>query len=150
MTKTELIPFLSLNGQANEAIAFYKKALGAKVVFKKTLLEVQQMGASLKLTPEIENQVSHCVLLFPTGGELMLNDTPIDKAQFVIGNNQSICLQSTDKEQITTLYQGLVTTCDQIDIITPLTNNVFSPAYGIVRDPFNIVWQLTTSIHNDF
>ncbi|KZL41090.1 VOC family protein [Secundilactobacillus collinoides] len=150
MTKTELIPFLSLNGQANEAIAFYEKALGAKVVFKKTLLEVQQMGAPIKLTPEIENQVSHSVLVLPTGGELMINDAPVDGAPFVSGNNQSICLQSTDKDQITTLYQGLVTNSDQVDIITPLTSNVFSPAYGIVKDPFGIVWQLTTSIHNDF
>jgi PhnB protein len=49
-------PYLFLNGRCEEAIEFYRKALGAEV---QMLMRVKDSPESLKMAPGTENNVLH-------------------------------------------------------------------------------------------
>lgn len=57
------------------------------------------------------------------------------------GDNFSLCIQSADLAEINRFYQN-VTSDSRVKIIQPLSANMFSDAYAIVRDPFGVYLQL--------
>lgn len=117
-----------MNGRGKEAINFYEKHLGATCVFKETYKD---------------NLVSHSVLKLKTGGTLMINEDPLDNKDYKFGNRQSICVQTSNQEDIRNLYIGL-TSDKETQIIQELIEVPFSPLYGICKDKFNIIWQFFT------
>lgn len=147
--ETEAIPFLSMNGRGNEALNYYTKQLQAKVVFKQTYADVKLMGADLDTPVSQDEWISHSVIELPGGAKFMLNEVPLDQQPVTIGNTQSICLQSQDRTFITDLYSRF-TEDDRVTVIQPLMTVPFSDAYGIVRDPFGIIWQLFATQHAEF
>jgi len=72
---------------------------------------------------------------------MLAEDTMDVTEKYVVGNNTSLCIQSADLEEIEHFYKSL-TTDKRVRIIVPLSNNVFSKAYGIIEDPFGIQIQL--------
>ncbi|MNP59777.1 hypothetical protein D3C76_1548020 [compost metagenome] len=76
----------------------------------------------------------------------MLAEETMDASEaYTVGNNTSLCIQSADLEEINGFYTSL-TGDDRVSVIVPLGPNVFSKAYGIIRDPFGIHIQL---MHDD-
>ncbi|MGY4688612.1 VOC family protein [Salibacterium sp. K-3] len=143
----EMIPFLSMNGQGAEAIRFYEQYLGAEVLFKKNYQEMKEMDPHFTYEEGQEGYITHCVLKIGTN-KIMIAEEKMDKTRpWQLSNSSSLCIQSKDYSIIETMYKNLITH-DQVDILTPFERNVFSPGYGIVRDPFGIVMQLTVTTHD--
>lgn len=145
MIQTEVIPFLSLNGMAAEAIAFYEQ-LGARVLLKVTYAQLAAMDDSFQVQPGQENYITHSVLELGSG-KLMIAEEPADTDQsWQHGNSFSLCLQSRQHEDMETLYNRLVAD-PRCTIIIPFGPNSFSSGYAAVRDPFGIVFQFTVTRH---
>lgn len=143
----EVIPFLSLNGRAAEAIAFYEKYLGAKVLFKKNYKEMKEMDPHFHYEDGQEEYITHSVLEIGTD-KLMIAEEEMDTSQpWQSGNDFSLCIQSKDRNVIHQLYESLVQH-DEVTVLTPLAKNAFSPGYAIVRDPFGVVIQLCVTVHD--
>jgi PhnB protein len=134
----KLTPYFVMNGNANEAIQFYEKALGAKVVFKQTFGEMPE-NPEFPLPAEAKDRVSHATIQI---GEdvLMFSDTfPGQPHQ--IGNQVTICISTNDKEQSKQFFEALQ---QDGQVSMPLQETFFSPAYGIVTDKFGVTWQIYT------
>ncbi|ALS37788.1 PhnB protein [Enterococcus rotai] len=137
----EIAVFLSMNGRAGEALAFYKKHLDAKELFVVTYEQMAKKDPSFHVTEETKHFLSHSVLQVGKTKIMIAEDSMNPTETFKLGNNFSLCLQSADLAEIQTFYSSLVSD-DRVKIITPLSQNVFSGAYGIVEDPFGIQIQL--------
>ncbi|WP_420539802.1 VOC family protein [Paenibacillus polymyxa] len=136
-TTLEVAIFLSMNGKAKEAIAFYKKHFNAEERFLVTYQDMAQRDSSIQLTDENKDYISHSVLLIGRT-KVMIAEEPMNpNEEYTVGNNISLCIQSADIEEIEHFYHSLITD-ERVKIIVPLSSNVFSQAYGIVEDPFGI------------
>ncbi|MCP3780448.1 VOC family protein [Paenibacillus sp. MZ03-122A] len=140
-TTLEVAIFLSMNGKAKEAIHFYKKHFNAEELFLVTYQDMAQRNSSIQLTDENKNYISHSVLSIGKTKLMIAEDTMNISEKYTVGNNTSLCIQSADLEEIKRFYNSLITD-DRVKIIVPLSNNVFSKAYGIIEDPFGIQIQL--------
>ncbi|MCP3796805.1 VOC family protein [Paenibacillus sp. CH40] len=140
-TTLEVAIFLSMNGKAKEAIHFYKKHFNAEELFLVTYQDMAQRDSSIQLTDENKNYISHSVLSIGKTKVMIAEDTMNPSEEYTVGNNTSLCIQSADLEEIKRFYNSLITD-DRVKTIVPLSNNVFSQAYGIIEDPFGIQIQL--------
>ncbi|PAD21511.1 VOC family protein [Terribacillus saccharophilus] len=137
----EIAVFLSMNGKAGEAIAFYKQHLQAEELLLVTYADMIQRDPSMELTEENKNHISHSVLQIGNTKVMIAEETMEPNEKYQAGNNFSLCIQSADLTEINRFYQN-VTSDTRVKIIRPLSANMFSDAYAIVRDPFGVDIQL--------
>jgi PhnB protein len=143
----EVIPFLSFNGRAAQAISFYEQHLDAKVLLKVTYKQMKEMDPAFSYPDGQEEYITHAVLEIGRN-KIMLNEEQIDTTRpWQMGDRFSFCIQSKDESTIQTLYRR-VTEHKEVTVLAPLAPNRFSPAYGIVRDPFGVVIQLAATKHD--
>ncbi|MCQ4088461.1 VOC family protein [Saccharibacillus sp. JS10] len=144
--QTEVIPFLSLNGRAAEAIAFYEQKLGAKVWMKVSYADMAKMDESFEYAEEQKDWITHSVLQIGAN-KLMIAEEALDLTKpWSSGNEFSLCIQSRNHDAIVDLYERL-TSDSRTAILAPLAANSFSTGYGAVRDPFGVVFQFTVTRH---
>ncbi|WP_128894677.1 VOC family protein [Longirhabdus pacifica] len=137
----EIAIFLSMNGKAQEAIQFYKQHLHAECLFLVTYEDMAKRDASIILTEQNKNFISHSVLQIGKTKLMIAEETMTPNEHYQIGNHMSLCIQSADLAEIESFYRN-VTSDKNTTIITPLAENTFSKAYGIVQDPFGVHIQL--------
>ncbi len=140
-TTLETAIFLSMNGKAKEAICFYKKHLKAEELLRVTYEDMAKRDSSIQLTDENKEYITHAVVTIGKTKLMLAEDTMNTSEKYTVGNNISLCIQSADLEEIEHFYNSLITD-DRVNIIAPLSSNVFSKAYGIIEDPFGIQIQL--------
>lgn len=135
---TQLIPYIMLDGKASEAIKFYEIALNAKVLFKQTFGEGPQ-DPKYPLTAEELERIAHS-LLKVGAAELFVADQ-LPGVSLQEGNKLTICLTTEDVAQARQYYEAL---SQGGEVILPLGEMHFSPAYGMVKDKFGICFQVFT------
>ncbi|MEK4354720.1 VOC family protein [Paenibacillus sp. FSL R5-0475] len=140
-TTLEVAIFLSMKGRAKEAIEFYKKHFDAEELLRVTYQQLAERDSSIRLTDENKDYITHSVLLIGKTKLMIAEETMNPSEEYTMGNNTSLCIQSADLEEIEHFYSSLITD-ERVKIITPLSSNVFSKAYGIIEDPFGIQIQL--------
>jgi PhnB protein len=126
-------PYLDFNGRCDEALAFYQKALGAKVGM---LMRFKDAPDKSMITPGSENKVMHA--------QFQVGDTTVmasDGRCSGSANFQGIMLSiSADSEAAADkLFAGLA---DGGKVQMPLTKTFFSPRFGMVADKFGVGWMV--------
>lgn len=125
--------FIMLDGQASEAIEFYREALNSKLLFKTTYGEGKDAAG---LPEEVKARISHAVL--QTGeNDLMVADI-FPGQPYGIGDQVHICITATQQSEIEDMFNKM---SDKGQVVFPLQETEFSPCFGIVKDPFNITFQ---------
>lgn len=137
----EIAIFLSMNGQAKEAIHFYIRNLEAKKLMMVTYEELAKRDRSFKITNENKDHIAHSVLQIGNTKLMIAEDTMNPNERYNVGNNMSLCIQSANLEEIQRFYNNLISDT-HVKIISPLEKNIFSEAYGIIEDPYGIQIQL--------
>ncbi|QOT00432.1 VOC family protein [Brevibacterium sp. JNUCC-42] len=133
-----LTPYLVMDGNAKEAIQFYKKALDAKVLFNQTFGEMPE-NPDFPLPADAKERVAHAMLKVGET-DLMFSDTcPGQPHQ--TGNQVTICLATSDKETSKKIFEALQ---QGGQVSMPLQETHFSPFYGIVTDKFGVTFQIYT------
>ncbi|WP_239255777.1 VOC family protein [Listeria ilorinensis] len=145
MEKLAISPFLTLNGQANEAIQYYQELFEAEILFKITNREIkEQMDPTFEYPEEEADWISHSVIAF-AGQTWMIADSAITSTteEFQIGNHFSFCLEVADRPAAEALYQRFLRDPRTV-IQEPLADNLFSEGYAIVKCPFGITFQIVS------
>ncbi|MFC8054333.1 VOC family protein [Bacillus cereus] len=137
----EIAIFLSMNGQAREAINFYTRNLEAKKLMIVTYEELAKRDRSFKITSENKDHIAHSVLQIGNTKLMIAENTMNPNERYNVGNNMSLCIQSANLEEIQKFYNNL-TSDKNVKILSPLEKNIFSEAYGIIEDPYGIQIQL--------
>jgi PhnB protein len=130
--KGQITPYLSFDGNAKQALEFYKEVLGAEIIGLQTFGE-----ADYPTPPEADHRVMHAKL---SKGDisLMFSDT-FPGQSVVVGSNISLTLEPESEEEIHHLYDALSKGGKQL---TELENTFWGAKYARVQDSFGIIWEL--------
>ncbi len=135
---TSLIPFLEMNGSANEAIDFYVKALDAKVVYILRFGDLP-INPESQLPPEKKDLIGYAVLKIGES-ELQLTDN-VTSSSYQKGTQVTIVVQTNDKDTAAQYFEALK---QGGQVNEPLQASFFSPAYGNVTDKFGVTFRILT------
>lgn len=130
-------PYLMFNGRADEAIEFYKKALGAEVQMLMRFKDCPVPPQSGAIKPGTENKVMHSTLKIGDG-TVMLSDGDC-QATGQKFEGFSLSLDARDEAQAERLFNALA---DGGKVCMPLAKTFFSPRFGMVMDRFGVSWMV--------
>ncbi len=128
--------YLNLDGNANEAIDFYVKALGLN---EPTVLRFKDLPPSDNYTvpEEMLEKVVHCNLEIENTTIVISDNTPAGDC--VTGSNIHLLLQYDDFDKLRKAYNKL---SKFSDILIPLSWNEFTRGFGMFKDQFGVTWQM--------
>ncbi len=126
----QTVPYLYFNGNAEEAINLYKKALKAK---EPEIMRFKDQP-SPDLPAELENRVMHAEVA-AEGVVIYVSDSMGEDIQ--VGNNVQINLNCDSEEQVRWLYDCLV---EGGKVEMELQDTFWGAFYGSVTDRFGVTW----------
>ena len=132
-------PYLVLDGGGQEAVQLYKEALDAKVEVMQTFGDMPE-NPEYPIPAEAKERVAHAHLKIGNT-ELMISDTFPGKGH-AIGSQVTIAVRISNAEKAKEVFEKLQ---EGGEVIMPLQETFWSPAYGQLKDKFSIEWQITTN-----
>lgn len=128
--------YLIFNGRAEEAIAFYRKTLGAEVTMLMRMKENPEPGPAGTLPPGWEDKVMHAEIRI---GEttLMISDGPHQAQPSFEGF--SLTLIADDDRQAERWFAALA---DGGSVSQPLIKTFFSSRFGMLTDHIGVPWTI--------
>jgi PhnB protein len=127
--------YLFFNGRCEEAIEFYKNALGAKV---EMLMRFKDAPGDHKPTPGTENKIMH--------SSLRIGDTVVMASDGMAQGNPefkgfSLTLNAKNVAEADRLFGALA---EGGEVRQPLVETFFSPRFGMLADKFGVGWIIMT------
>ncbi|WP_370222385.1 VOC family protein [Cytobacillus sp.] len=137
----QFIPYLQLNGNAREAIEFYEKVFGAENLGVITFGEMPA-DPNFPLPEDAKDLVAHGTIRVGESA-IMFSDTfPGQPAQE--GNLVTICITFDHADKARQVSEALQ---DGGQVLMPISETSFSPAYGVIKDKFDVTFQIYTKGH---
>ncbi|WP_423190300.1 VOC family protein [Alkalibacterium sp. f15] len=133
-----LTSYLMLDGNAKEAISFYSDVFEAKVESMELYKDWPQEFEE-NIPEGYEDKVIHAHLTLGSS-ELLLADI-FPGQPYTPGSVITLMLDVKKVSDAEILFEKL---SSNGDIIIPLSETSFSPAYAQVKDKFGIEWQIVT------
>ena len=135
MTNPLIQPYLMFGGRCEEALEFYRSALGAQVDMLLRFSESPDPTPPGMLPPGFENKVMHASFRI-AGNVIMASDGCEVGTQFK-GFSLSI---SVATEAEADRYFAALSDGGQVQM--PLTKTFWSPRFGMLTDRFGIAWMV--------
>ncbi len=130
--KQQATPYFTFDGNAREALEYYKN------IFDGEVLNVQTFGeADFPTPPEADDRIMHAQ--FKKGGLFLMMSDTFPGQDVARGNNISLALDMESEEQIQTLYDKL---SEEGTVQMELQDTFWGAKYGKVKDAFGISWDL--------
>lgn len=128
--------FINFAGNCREAVTYYAEAFGKEV--PRFMLYSEAPDADQEpFSAEEKNYIMYTSLeIFEA--EIMFSDVP-KSMPFVVGNNISPVISSTDQEEVKAAFSKLKA---DGKVEMELQKTFWSPLYGAVEDKYGVTWQL--------
>ena len=137
MSDTIIQPYLFFGGRCEEAIEFYRTAVGAEVEMLMRYKESPDPPPPGMIQAGYEDKVMHATLRIG-GATVMASDGCSDDPSPFKGFRLSLTLPTqADAEQAFTALS------DGGEIQMPLGKTFWSPCFGMVTDRFGVGWMVT-------
>jgi len=131
--------YLSFEGRCEEALEFYRRAVGAEVTALMRFKEMPEPAPPGMMPPGSENKVLHCS--FRIGDtELMASDGGCGGAAGFQGI--SLTLSTPSDTETTRLFNALA---DGGSVQMPLAKTFFASNFGTLTDRFGVTWMVITA-----
>ena len=127
-------PYLFFEGRCDEALAFYKQALGAEV---QMLMRWKDSPDKSMCTPANENKVMHC--RFAIGDAVVMGSDGRNSGQSKF-DGFALSLEAKSDAEAEKLFKAL---SDGGEIAMPLGKTFFASSFGMVRDRFGVHWMVS-------
>jgi len=130
-------PYLFFNGRCEEAVEFYKKALGAEVVMLMRFKESPEPPQAGMLPPGSENKIMHAS--FRVGDTMVMASDGhcTGKTDF-----QGFCLSITVPTEAEA-DRKFAALAEGGQVQMPLAKTFWSPRFGMVADRFGVGWMVS-------
>ena len=125
--------YLFFDGRCEEALEFYKKAVGAQVDM---LMRFKESPDKAMIAPGSENKVMHAQ--FKIGDTKVLASDGRCQGQPKF-EGFALSLTAADEAEAERLFNAL---SDGGQVQMPLGKTFFSPAFGMVADRFGVSWMV--------
>ena len=130
-------PHLNFRGEAGEALEFYHSVFGGQLV------RITNEDAGAVETPEEAKQIKFGQVLGENGFSVMAYDVPASQSYEQGEKSVFVSVRGDSAEEIGDLWARLA---EPSTVLEPLTPSAFSPAYGMLKDPFGVVWVLDVAV----
>lgn len=142
MSTPSVEPYLFFDGRCEEALDFYREAIGAEIEFVMRFDESPEPPPPGVVAPGFEHKVMHAS--FRIGeARLMAADGSSEGPGFG-GFSLSLGLptESEAKRAFAALAEGG-------EVRMPLTKTFWSPCFGMLQDRFGVAWMVTLATGQD-
>jgi PhnB protein len=129
-------PYLFFNGRCEEAVEFYRKALGAEVEMMMRFKESPEPPPPGMVPPGFENKIMHTTFRVGDTSVMASDGSSADKARF---EGFSLSLSLATEAEVGRVFAALA---DGGKIEMPLAKTFWSPRFGMVTDRFGIGWMV--------
>ena len=129
-------PYLSFNGRCEEAIEFYRKAVGAEVVMMMRFKESPEPPPPGMVPPGSENKIMHSSLRI---GDSTVMATDGGCQGDVNFQGFSLSLTVPSEAEADRVFAALA---EGGQVRMPLTKTFFSPRFGMLADRFGVGWMV--------
>jgi len=142
MTGTTITPYLDFAGRLDEALEFYRKALGVEVEMLMRYNESPEQPPPGMLQAGFEKKIMHASFRV-CGVPLMASDGCDDKSKF---DGFRLALALPTAADARRAFDALA---DGGSVQMPLTRTFWSPCFGMVTDRFGLGWMVTVPAPTD-
>ncbi|MDP5276715.1 VOC family protein [Chengkuizengella axinellae] len=134
--KFQATPYLTFNGNAKEALQYYKD------IFDGEISDIQTFGeADFPTPPESDDLVMHG--RFKKGNLTLMFSDAFQNQAITAGNNISLALELSSEEEIQTIYSRL---SEKGTILMELQDTFWGAKFAKVKDAFNVIWDLNYTL----
>lgn len=131
-------PYLFFGGRCDEALAFYRDAIGAKEEFLMRYADSPEPMPPGMLPPGFEKKVMHAS--FRIGGQVvMASDGCGEPANF---QGFSLALSYGTAAEATRAFQALSAGGE---VTMPLAQTFWTPLFGMLKDRFGVNWMVSVA-----
>jgi PhnB protein len=129
-------PYLFFDGRCEEAIEFYKKALGAEVKMMMRFKDSPEPPPPGMVPPGSDNKIMHSCLHI-NGEDVMASDGRAQgKPKF---EGFSLSINAKDEAEADRVFAALA---DRGEVRMPLGKTFFAKRFGMVADRFGVGWMI--------
>ena len=129
-------PYLFFDGRCEEAIEFYKGALGARVEMLMRFRESPDPPPPGMVPPGSEDKVMHACLRIGDTAVMASDGRCHGRPSF---SGFSLSLTARDEADADRLFTALA---EGGEVQMPLAKTFFSPRFGMVADRFGVSWMV--------
>ena len=129
-------PYLFFDGRCEEAVEFYRKALGAKVEMLMRWKDSPEPPQKGMCAPGSENKVMHASFRIGDTTVMASDGQCQGKPSF---QGFSLSLTASNEAEADRLFAALA---DGGQVQMPLTKTFFSPRFGMVADRLGVSWMV--------
>ena len=129
-------PYLNFDGRCDEALEFYKKAIGAKVGM---LMRFKDAPDQSMISPGSENKVMHSSFQVGETTILASDGRCTGKANF---HGIALSITANSEAEADKLFGGLA---EGGQVNMPLSKTFFSPKFGMLSDKFGVGWMISVA-----
>jgi len=141
-TKTDnrsIQPYIFFNGSCEQAMEFYRKALGAEIDRMIRFKESPEPSSPGAIPPGFENKIMHACFHVGQTAIMASDGNSPDKASF---QGFSLSLSVPTEAEADRAFHALA---NEGQVKMPLTKTFFSPRFGMVEDRFGIGWMISVA-----
>ncbi len=129
-----IIPYLTFNGKAEEALNHYKSILGGEIISLNRFSEAPPMDG-VEMTEESKNLIMNAVYVINEYTTIMASDGHPAFDEIPIGQNFSLAITAESKEEVDTFFAGL----SEGGLVTmPLEETFWNAYFGMCEDKFGV------------
>lgn len=129
-------PYLSFGGRCEDALEFYKQALGAEIEVVLRFKESPDPAPPGMIPPGFDNKVMHSS--FRIGSSVIMATDGCDPGPTEF-KGISLSLSVANEAEADRVFAALA---DGGQVQMPLTRTFFSPRFGMVGDRFGVTWMV--------
>ena len=130
-------PYLFFSGRCEEAVAFYRQALGAEVEMMMRYKESPEPMPPGMLPPGFENKIMHSSFRVGATTVMASDGCSTDKAGF---QGFSLSLSVGSEAEADRAFAALA---DGGQVRMPLDKTFWSPRFGMLEDRFGVGWMIS-------
>jgi len=131
---SRLNPYISFDGNAREAMDFYKSVFGGS-------LELNTFGESGEQDSSHADKIMHSLLETDNGFTLMCADAP-PGMEHNPGNNIAVSLSGDDANELRGYWEKL---SDGGTVLVALEKQMWGDEFGMCADRFGVSWMVNIS-----
>lgn len=135
MKKLNIEPYLFFGGRCEEALEFYKSALGAEVEYLMRFKESPEPSPPGMAPDDWGEKIMHAS--FRVGGSTLMASDGCEKGSGFTGFSLSVTVPSVEDAEKT--FAALA---DGGEVTMPLEKTFFSPRFGMLTDRFGVGWMV--------
>lgn len=135
----EIQPYLFFDGRCEEAVEFYRRALGAQVDMLMRYRESPEPPPPDMIRPGMDDRIMHASLRVGDAVIMASDDCSLHPRTFV-GFSLSISVPDT-----ATADRVFAALADGGEVQIPLDRTFWSPRFGMLTDRFGVAWMINVS-----